>query len=59
MSSEAKTYVIEDFTYLSQSSIWNYMSLFYDQKGVDAWADTHVPYFVTSNAFIAHKYALF
>ncbi len=58
MSSEAKTYMIEDFTYLSQSSIWNYMSLFYDQKGVDAWADTHVPYFVTSNAFIAHKYAL-
>ena len=55
--SKGRRIVIEDFTRFSESKIWDLMMTFYDNHGVLSWANGIVPYFVTSNAFIARSYA--
>lgn len=40
----------------SQSKIWQAQREFYDKKGIEAWADD-VPFYITSNPFIANSYA--
>ena len=52
-----KRYELEDFTTLSNCHLWKLMMSYYDRKGVNSWADIETPSFITSNAFIGHKYA--
>ena len=48
---------IEKNVPLSQSKLWHMQMEYYHEAGPQAW-DKSVPYFVTSNAFVGHKYAL-
>lgn len=48
--------VIEKNKRLSQSCIWDIQKNYYVDKGIDAWSES-VPFYITSNAFIANQYA--
>jgi tetratricopeptide (TPR) repeat protein len=48
---------IEDHRRLSESLIWKLMDTYYERKGIDAWKDSAVPYYITSNPYIARAYA--
>ena len=41
---------------LSQSLLWQFQRDFFDQQGIEAWQN-QVPFYVTSNPYIAHSYA--
>lgn len=41
---------------LSHTQLWSFQKGFYEQEGTDAWA-RKIPFFPTSNVFIAHAYA--
>jgi tetratricopeptide (TPR) repeat protein len=47
---------IEKKQRFSQSSIWTAQREYYDREGIDAWT-SDVPFYVTSNPFIANSYA--
>ena len=47
---------IESYKRFSDSSVWEAQREYYDTEGIDAWAGD-VPFYVTSNPFIAHSYA--
>lgn len=47
---------IERDARFSKSMIWNAQRTYYGQKGAEAWAND-VPFYITSNPFIAHTYA--
>ena len=53
----AVTAVVGASERFSTSVLWKLMREFYARKGVDAWADGVVPFFITSNAHIARAYA--
>lgn len=42
---------------LSRSILWDLQRNFFEQRGVDAWRDSVVPHYITSNAFIADAFA--
>ncbi len=42
---------------LSQSIVWALQRQFYDSHGVSAWKDAHVPFEISSNAYLARRYA--
>ena len=42
---------------LRQSALWSMQRSFYDSHGEKAWSEAVVPCLVTSNAFIAARYA--
>ena len=50
------THIIDDNVPFSQSSIWQLQQQFYAKKGIEAWQG-QVPFYATSNAFIANSYA--
>nr|CCA13874.1 conserved hypothetical protein [Albugo laibachii Nc14] len=52
-----KRFQLEDFTRFSQSHLWKLMTAFYESQGVASWAEGIVPHFITSNSFIAKRYA--
>lgn len=54
---DGSRYVIEEGRRLSQSVLWDLQRHYYGRRGVDAWAKSEVPLFVTSNATIAKQYA--
>lgn len=47
---------IEEKQRFSKSAIWTAQREYYDTEGIEAWA-ADVPFYVTSNPFIAHCYA--
>lgn len=47
---------LENNARFSQSKLWDAQRHFYDKKGVQAWA-ADVPFYITSNPFIAYCYA--
>ncbi len=47
---------LEEKQSLSKSLLWGYQAAYFKQMGVHAWAGD-VPFFVTSNPYIAHCYA--
>eukprot|EP00753_Platysulcus_tardus_P019826 PLAT7566.1.p1 GENE.PLAT7566.1~~PLAT7566.1.p1 ORF type:complete len:572 (+),score=191.14 PLAT7566.1:28-1716(+) len=51
-------WLLEDGCRLSRSRLWPLMRSFYASAGAEAWKGGEVPSFITSNAFIAHRYAL-
>lgn len=44
-------------TTLSESSIWDAMKAYYNHMGLEAWQDEEVPQLITSNCFLAQRYA--
>jgi SAM-dependent MidA family methyltransferase len=54
--SESQKTVIESNKRLSESCIWETQKNYYIDKGIDAWSES-VPFYITSNAFIANQYA--
>jgi len=42
---------------LSQSNIWRKQKLFYRQNGIMAWSNNKMPFYATSNPYIADSYA--
>jgi tetratricopeptide (TPR) repeat protein len=46
-----------EFKPLSQSPLWKFQQDFYKKLGMDAWRPQQVPNFITTNSFIAHRYA--
>lgn len=55
MSKQQQT-TLESDKKLSESCIWETQKSYYVNKGIDAWSES-VPFYITSNAFIAHLYA--
>ena len=49
--------IIENSVPLSQSLLWQLQRNYFKTKGVDAW-ETDVPFYISTNAFIGHRYAL-
>lgn len=48
--------VLEKEVRFSHSLLWKAQRQYFDEKGVEAWSGT-VPFFITSNPFIAKRYA--
>jgi hypothetical protein len=48
--------VIEQHKKFSESCLWRMQREYFDQEGINAWVN-QVPYYITSNPFIAHSYA--
>ena len=54
----AKRTILERRIKLSKSLLWELQSGFYESMGITAWAEGGpVPFDVTTNAHIAHRYA--
>lgn len=49
--------VLQEPCPVSQSAIYDLLRRFYQERGPDAWQACEVPYYVTSNPFIARSYA--
>lgn len=49
--------VLEHKQRLSRSILWKLQRDFFSRRGVEAWRQSAVPHFITSNAFIADVYA--
>lgn len=47
----------EQYKPFSESLIWDLQRQFFHQQGVEAWRQSIVPHYVTSNSFIADSYA--
>ncbi len=47
---------LEENKRLSQSSLWRMQRDYFDSEGINAWVN-QVPFYITSNPFIAHSYA--
>lgn len=56
-ASNAAGLILEQNQRLSRSLLWQFQRTFFDQQGVEAWRRGLVPYYVTSNPFIARAYA--
>lgn len=57
MKDSSGTAILESGVPLSESLVWRRQRQFYAQRGMRAWAEDHVPCFLTSNPFIAEIYA--
>lgn len=42
---------------LSRSTVWSLQRNFYDRQGVNAWKDAHIPFEISSNAYLSRRYA--
>lgn len=49
--------LIESFVRLSHSKLWEIQRNYFASMGIDAWKE-EVPFYISSNAFIGHRYAL-
>ncbi len=54
---EDTTCILEHGKRLSNSLIWKLQENFFRKQGINAWRDSIVPHYITSNAFIADAYA--
>ncbi|MFZ6756254.1 hypothetical protein ACO0K9_03475 [Undibacterium sp. Ji50W] len=50
-------FVLEENQRLSDSMLWRLQRNFYREQTIDAWRQSIVPHYVTSNTFIAQAYA--
>ena len=48
--------ILEQRQRLSQSRLWQLQRTFYEQQSIRAWSEGTLPYYATSNPFIAHAY---
>jgi SAM-dependent methyltransferase len=49
--------VLESGTPLSQSLLWQLQRRYFEQQGIQAWQESVVPHFITSNTYTANAYA--
>lgn len=56
-ASNEASLILEQNQRLSRSLLWQFQRTFFDQQGVEAWRQGIVPFYVTSNPFIAQAYA--
>ena len=49
--------VLEKGVRLSKSILWGLQTAAYCQFGPDAWSSKEVPFYITSNPYIARQYA--
>ncbi len=49
--------IVETHKRLSQSLLWELQRKIYQQLGPEAWSEKAVPFYATSNPFIAYQYA--
>ncbi|WP_050478884.1 tetratricopeptide repeat protein [Herbaspirillum rhizosphaerae] len=54
---EAPRFALEKNQRLSSSMLWRLQRRFYSEQTIDAWRQSIVPHYVTSNTFIAQAYA--
>ncbi|MEO8402652.1 MAG: hypothetical protein ABI597_12845 [Gammaproteobacteria bacterium] len=54
--SSARKVVIEQNKRFSQSALWRMQREYFDKEGINAWVN-QVPFYITSNPFIANSYA--
>ncbi len=52
-----KTFLLEEQRRLSESLIWKFQRAGYQDQGIENWRGGELPYYVTSNPFIAAAYA--
>ena len=57
MTSPPPEYLIDSGKPLSQSLLWTLQRRYFESQGVDAWRANVVPYYITSNPYIAQAYA--
>lgn len=55
MTQERKI-IVEQHKRFSQSALWRMQRDYFDKEGINAWVN-QVPFYITSNPFIAHCYA--
>lgn len=48
--------LLEEHKRLSESALWRLQREYFDNEGINAWVN-QVPFYITSNPFIAHCYA--
>ena len=53
---EPNTQTLQNNVPLSQSYLWKYQRDFFAKEGINAW-DKKVPFYITSNPYIANSYA--
>lgn len=51
------TVVLERDQRLSRSLLWQQQRRYYEQQGILAWSQAHVPHYITNNPYIAGSYA--
>jgi tetratricopeptide (TPR) repeat protein len=49
--------ILEEGKPLSQSILWRLQRNFFEEQGIEAWRQGTVPYYVTTNPFIANAYS--
>jgi tetratricopeptide (TPR) repeat protein len=49
--------ILEEKARLSHSRLWNLQRRYFDRAGIEAWRQSVVPHFITSNSYIANAYA--
>src|SRR5436309_14545098 len=54
---ESEPFVLEEPRPLSQSLLWKIQRNFFKQQGAAAWGEHIVPFYITTNPFIANAYA--
>jgi len=55
-SDTSKNIIIEQNKALSESAIWEMQRQYFHKEGIHAWVN-QVPFYITSNPFIANVYA--
>ncbi|MBC3919071.1 tetratricopeptide repeat protein [Undibacterium sp. CY18W] len=53
----ASGFVVEQNQRLSASLLWGLQRRFFSEQSIDAWRNSIVPHYITSNTFIARAYA--
>lgn len=54
---EPKHFVVESFKPFSESLIWSLNRDYYEETGIDAWRQSKVPHYLTSNSMVGKTYA--
>ena len=49
--------MLESGLRLSDSILWRYLRRYFQGMGIHSWSQGHVPYYITTNPFIARSYA--
>ena len=54
---ESESYPVESPKYFSQSLIWELQRRYYDRHGIAAWAESRIPFSISTSPHIAAAYA--
>ncbi|MEL7144875.1 MAG: SAM-dependent methyltransferase [Bacteroidota bacterium] len=54
---KSKETLIQDFTSISESIIWNLQRQYFEEASIEAWRKGVVPHYITSSSYMACSYA--